>query len=210
MKNQIKEQKLEATVYNSFLRRHSRIQQRELSGALVNETWLAYSEEDTRVNEVALLMFYKLNERHQIKVNINIRHDAGYFNDTFTANNKDWFEDVAGQFTKYMIFNDDFSLVLFQDEKDNIVLDQIRVVEKGQGLGTKVIDTLLDICDDHDWTCVTVPTALEQEGDQELQEQLGMVGTYQLLTSRTQRLRKFYADFGFIGSPFTAKMIYKP
>jgi len=209
MKNQIKQQKLEATVYNSFLRHDGRMQQRQLLGKLVNNPWLSYKEECTPADEVARVMVNELFKK-QIRVNVNIKHDAGYFNDTYMANEKDWHEDVDGEFTKYMIFNDDFSLIIFEDEKRNIVLDQIRVYEKGQGLGTIIIDTLLNICDDYNWNCVTVPTALQQEDDEELQVKLGMVGTYQLLISRTHRLRKFYNDFGFIGSPFSAKMIYKP
>jgi len=210
MKNQIKEQKLEKTVFNSIIRHETRMERRAMSGALVNMPWLSYTEADTRIDEVALMMVHTLFEKYQIKVNVNIRHDRGYFNDTFMANTKEWFEDISGEFTKYLIFNEAFSLLIFEDEKGHIVLDQIRVVEKNQGLGTKIIDTLLNICDDYNWTCVTVPTAIQEEGDDELQAKLGMVGTHNHTINRTKRLRNFYSDFGFIGSPFSAKMIYKP
>ena len=210
MKNQIKEQKLEATVYNSFLRHESRMERRAMSGALVDMPWLSYTESHTRIDEVARMMVHALYENYEIKTNINIKHDRGYFNDTFMANTKEWFEDISGEFTKYLIFNEAFSLLIFEDEKGNIVLDQIRVVEKNQGLGTKIIDTLLNICDDYNWTCVTVPTAIQEEGDDVLAMQLGMVGVYNHTINRTKRLRNFYTDLGFMSSPFTAKMIYKP
>ena len=209
MNNQIKEQKLEKTVFNSFYRHQLRMQQRELSGALVNMPWLTYSKEQTSADEVAIVLSQMLFKKYQIRANVNIKHDSGYFNDTYMDNKKEWFEDIAGQFTKYMILNDDFSLVIFEDEKGNIVLDQIKVIVKNQGLGTKIIDTLLDICDDYNYTCVTVPTAIQEEGDDEQQEKLGMVGTYNYIINRTKRLRSFYHDFGFMPSPFSAKMTYK-
>ncbi len=201
--------KLEKQAIKSFSRHENRMQMRQMRGALVNNPWINYKKDHTRVGEVAEMLDVDLSFYHGIKVNIAVKQDSGYFNDTFTAIGKDWFEDVSGLFTKYKIFNDDFELIIFEDEKGHIVLDQIGVANKGQGLGTKIIDTLLNLCDKYDWTCVTVPTAIADESDS-MPMALGAESFYKHLQKRTKRLRNFYSDFGFMSMPSTAKMIYDP
>lgn len=205
MKNPIKEQH----ALKSFKQHEARMASRSMRGALLNLPWSTYTKDHTRVGEVAEMLQVDLSFYHGIKVDITTRQDGGYFNDTFTATNKSWFEDVTGQFTKYKIGNNEFELIIFEDEKGHIVLDQIAVLNKGQGLGTKVIDTLLNICDRYDWTCVTVPTAVDDPSDTTAAF-FGAVSFYNHLIKRTQRLRNFYADFGFVSMPSTAKMIYHP
>ena len=202
-------EKMEKVAYKSFRKHAVRMEQREMRGALVNNPWIKYSKDHTRVGEVAEMLQVDLDFYHGIKTNIVVKQDFGYFNDTFTDTNKDWFEDVSGLFTKYKIFNNDFELIIFEDEKGHIVLDQIAVLNKGQGLGTKIIDTLLNICDKYDWTCVTVPTAIADESD-DMPRNLGMVWFYKHIIDRTKRLRNFYSDFGFMSMPSSAKMIYHP
>ena len=200
--------KLEKVAHKSFRKHAVRMQQREMRGALVNNPWIKYKKDDTWVGEVAEMLQVDLSFYHSIKVDIAVKQDFGYFNDTFTGTNKDWFEDVSGLFTKYKIFNDDFELIIFEDEKGHIVMDQIAVANKGQGLGTQIIDTLLNLCDRYDWTCVTVPTAVADESD-DMPRNLGMVWFYKHIIDRTKRLRNFYSDFGFVSMPSSAKMIYK-
>lgn len=202
-------EKMEKAAFKSFRKHAVRMQEREMRGMLVNNPFIKYAKDNTRVGEVAEMLQVDLKFYHGIEVDIHVKQDFGYFNDTFMANNKDWFEDVSGLFTKYKIFNKDFELLIFEDKKGHIVLDQIAVANKGQGLGTKIIDTLLNLCDRYDWTCVTVPTAIEDESDY-MPRNLGMVWFYKHIIDRTKRLRNFYSDFGFVSMPSSAKMIYKP
>jgi len=201
--------KLEKQALKSFSRHANRMQMREMRGALVNNPWIEYTEMDTKADKVARMLRIMLHKTYGIGVNIVVKQDLGYFNDTFTSIGKDWFEDVSGLFTKYKIFNDDFELIIFEDEKGRIVLDQIAVVNKGQGLGTKIIDTFLNICDDYNWTSATVPTAIPDESDN-MHMILGAESFYKHIQKRTKRLRNFYSDFGFETMPSSAKMIYDP
>lgn len=86
------------------------------------------------------------------------------------------------------------------DDYDNIYLAAIYVKDKGKGIGTKILNDILDHCDENGYKCYLHPFPLEFAKDK-FNEKKALKGFY--------GLKSWYESFGFIEQS-DGFMVYHP
>ena len=170
---------------------------------------MSSNDNDYKCYDLAKLIAQQLVKTHKDTIILGA-YAPMYYNDTFLPNGKPWYEDVYGNILKIVIAQEDaYKLVLFIDQHGRLVVDHIETLHKGNGLGTEIMNIVLDVCDLTETECVLVPTDLT---DYSYSKTKNAHELYTQVQKNTNRLRNWYiSSFGFKAmSPFTAKLIYQP
>jgi predicted acetyltransferase len=119
-----------------------------------------------------------------------------YFNDTFAGSGKSWWEDITGIF-KASVEIRYIGTMHFYIHKGEIVLDLIQAYERNRGLGTYMLNHVLDTAEEmgiaiHTYPCDTDPNT----------------ASWQQAKQKTLKLRGWFSDFEFTSHYSTAKMSF--
>lgn len=102
---------------------------------------------------------------------------------------------IYSRTTMVEFLTDDYRLVFIPHLNDQINLYKIEVREPNKGVGTSLMNTILDICDELDLVCVLHPTQF--------------TNCFGVHSDRTF-LIEWYESFGFVKNTLTDMMIYTP
>ena len=119
-----------------------------------------------------------------------------YYNDTFAPTGKEWWEDITNIF-KASIVIENVGQLHFYIHKGEIVLDLIEAHKRNCGLGTYMLNLILDVVEEmgiaiHTYPCDTDPNT----------------ASWTEAKLKTLKLRQWFLDFEFTQHYSTAKMSY--
>ena len=129
----------------------------------------------------------------------SVAHTSMHYDETFLPNGKPWWRDINRPVSLYTYQNEDFKLQFFEVNKTRICLNHIEVYKAGTGLGSKMLDQILDIADEFSVEIELVPVCINSDDL-----------SYKQLKQGSNRLRQFYMDFGFKPTFNSALLVYRP
>jgi GNAT superfamily N-acetyltransferase len=109
---------------------------------------------------------------------------------------------VDMDYTMILTYETDKSVIQLSNSEDyeNIYLAAIKVKDKGKGIGTELMNTILDYCDEHNYKLYLHPFPLEYTKDKfNLKKALPLF----------YKLRDWYKSFGMVETS-DGYMVYEP
>ncbi len=89
---------------------------------------------------------------------------------------------------------DDYTLIIAEDNENQIELYWIQVKNKNNGLGTKLVNIVLDIADEMKCSVKTIPSNFDKSSQEDME--LGRFDEFGIQVYLT-KLREWYKSFGF-------------